>query len=138
MDGNYATVGVGDRAKAALQMRRSGATYKQIGEKLDVSGERARQLCFKAGRYEGDESYGKPWPKLRREISCRAYNFLVGRFHGEPTLDQIASLTCAEVLRSRDVGRRTLLQLSEFLRVHGLAFACAAHCPNRNFGAHDD
>lgn len=41
------------RAMVALAMKRSGMTYRQVGEAMGVCSNRARQLCCKAERLEG-------------------------------------------------------------------------------------
>lgn len=42
-----------ERARTALFMRRSGVTYRQIGEHLGVTPGRGRQLVMQALRAEG-------------------------------------------------------------------------------------
>lgn len=41
-----------EREHAAIEMRRSGMTYEQIGERMGVTRSRARQIAIKGERIE--------------------------------------------------------------------------------------
>ncbi|MEE9369368.1 MAG: hypothetical protein V3V05_10985 [Pontiella sp.] len=96
----------------ALKLRRTGITYREVGEKMGVGMDRARKLCKEAEYLES---------RPARALSTRAANILVNWNlypHGsEPdpkAVREFIEMKGNDIFKYRNLGPSTVKELCEF------------------------
>lgn len=89
-----------ERALEALRLRRSGMTYKEVGERLGVGAQQARMLALRGERREAEQQSGK----FRYKMRARTRNALMAHFQflGKGELDIDDPFAVARFLLSRE------------------------------------
>jgi hypothetical protein len=125
------------REKSVIQMIADGKSFEEIGILFSVTRERIRQIADKASRKIArimrDQEAERRRKQLREEaktknldslmledleISRRTYNGL--RNCGVDQINQLANLTEADLLHTKNFGRKSLFELKEVLAQLGL------------------
>ncbi len=108
------------------QLREEGMTYKNIGEKLNLSGTTVRFYIDKYRKRKEDIERNN---SVLSELSCyecstariRAGLLRSGYFNGEePTARELAILGGRGLLRVKGLGRKSVIQVGESLKRQGL------------------
>jgi len=108
------------RQNEIYELRGQGFTYAHIASLFEISKSRAHQIYCNA-KYKRDV-LGK-LPPLRRILSKRTQKALVKRFRNESVLEEplkIAELGSLQVLRIKNIGRKSLREISSVLYALGI------------------
>lgn len=106
-----------ERALHALELRRSGMTLQQIGAKLGVTRERARQLIINGERElerRAAAASADVGDIRSLDLSTRAWNVLY-RDEGCRTIDDVCRYSEYELLRTPHFGRLSLAEVTAAL-----------------------
>jgi DNA-directed RNA polymerase alpha subunit len=124
-------------ALTVLDLRRRGMTYREIAEDFGVCRERARMLCREAlyreelkARMPPPEGHGLTEAQLL-EQSVEDFDFDIRamkafRFHGITRMAELVALSEYDILRFKNLGRKTPKSIKEVLAVYGLVLASRA------------
>jgi len=107
------------RRELVLRLRGEGATYQEIGNRLGVTRERARQLWTQAACPPDRPEWARglqaqAWHCIRREVSWNRPTIDFA------TVDGLASFTEAELLDIPNFGQKALAEVQALLSKHGL------------------
>jgi hypothetical protein len=100
-------------------MREEGATYREIGDSLGVSGERARQLLLRArcGPERPEWALGlraQTWECIRREVLWNRADVDLATVNG------LARFSEAQLLDIANFGQKALAEVQAVLAEHGV------------------
>lgn len=112
-----------ERHETALQMRDAGATYKEIGRALGVSGSQAKVLTWQGERV-ARRQVACPSHKVADFLGVRAFNVLQATagvdLMSEGAAKIVADMPVAELLNLPNCGKSSLAQIEAWLEYNGL------------------
>lgn len=98
-------------------MRKAGMTLDEIGKKYGLTRERIRQLYELQRRKH--EMINNPWPVFRKMLSTRSQKCLITHFGSEEIFshpDEIASKSYPELLRIKNIGKKSIDEIIDALK----------------------
>lgn len=110
------------RDKKIFELRQQGKTFKDIASLFNIGATRASQIYWRE-KYKSD-NFDK-WPYLKKVLSSRTQNGLVRYFEHlgyEDILNnpkEIAKLSEKEILRIKDLGKKSVAELLNALHALG-------------------
>jgi hypothetical protein len=96
-----------------------GASFSDIAKKFNLSRERVRQIYSQMKNRK--ENYDS-WPPLKKILSCRAQNALVGHFNDEAILEnpqKISEIGRDELVRIKNIGTKSMRELASAMNSLG-------------------
>ncbi len=100
-------------------MRKAGKTLEEIGEKYGLTRERIRQL-YEAQRKKHEMI--NTWTAFRKMLSARSQKCLITHFGSEDIFshpEEIASKSYTELLRIKNIGKKSIEEIIDTLRKLG-------------------
>lgn len=94
------------------KLREDGATFTHIGSLFNISKSRASQVYYRL-KYR-KEHFGS-WPPLKQILSVRSQRGLTDYFKDEDILAnprKVAETSAKDLLRCRNIGRKTIREIS--------------------------
>ena len=118
-----------ERRAKLLELRKSGMTYREIGERMGFSAQCARQLVYLAQRDIRDQEKYERWlretegeraqklllDKTISPLSTRARNIL--RRYGVDSAEALGSIDPEKLRNTRNCGQKTFDEIMHFLGV---------------------
>lgn len=113
-----------DRYQLALDMRKAGKTYQEIGQALGVGKQRASEIVSKAKRVLSRVDIGL---SVRAENAIKHFIYLQKNYQPAQSIDlsphAISRISAREMERMHNCGRVTIAEIRRWLGRHGLDLA---------------
>lgn len=104
-----------DRNKQILKSREQGDTLQSIASRHNISKEMVRQIVKK---YNAVAARTFHFPGFQRCENCLKRHWGLSLFN-ENDIHKVVEMDIRDIFRTKDLGRKTILQLSDALQQHG-------------------
>lgn len=115
--------GQGDRAARALELRRSGMSYAQIGQTMGDAEDPARPICGTAAKVLVKKRERFEQTQQKELGALRTAPRLALQRAGIESLDELCQRTAADLLALQHFGPGSLVEVEAFLKDRGLGLA---------------
>jgi predicted DNA-binding protein YlxM (UPF0122 family) len=107
------------RDEKIYELSVQGVSFAEIARTFNLSRERVRQIYWRTK--DRKENYDS-WPPLKKILSNRSRNALVGHFNGEAILGnpkKISEIGGDELVRIKNIGQKSMRELASALNSLG-------------------